>query len=162
MIFSSKRESGGSHQIQGSPFGDLIPSWLVASPSFLVQTKKTYHEISFDAYSTLLQKQSERMARFASFSWFSFDSKNSDRTPIWKVRMVRSLAEPFNLGDECTRRPLGFHGGTRCNQPGSSGGGRCRLRCSGLRDRHPTALRDPLASAGRAAPSGASRRSRRG
>ena len=27
------------------------------------------------------------------FSWFSLDSKNSDRTPIWKVRMVRSLAD---------------------------------------------------------------------
>ena len=27
------------------------------------------------------------------FSWFSFDSKNSDRTPIWIVRLVRSLAD---------------------------------------------------------------------
>ena len=27
------------------------------------------------------------------FSWFSLDSKNSDRTPIWIVRLVRSLAD---------------------------------------------------------------------
>ena len=27
------------------------------------------------------------------FSWFSLDSKNFDRTLIWKVRMVRSLAD---------------------------------------------------------------------
>ena len=33
------------------------------------------------------------LLRWSGFSWFSLDSKNSDRTPIWIVCLVRSLAD---------------------------------------------------------------------
>ena len=47
------------------------------------------------------------LLRWSGFSWFSLDSKNSDRTPIWIVRLVQSLADrTLQLRPRTPGRPL--------------------------------------------------------
>ena len=71
MIFSSNRERGGSHQIQGSPFGDLIPS-VGGVSKYSCADEKTFRDTSFAAYHDVL------VAYFLIFTRYLFYHINDD------------------------------------------------------------------------------------